>query len=81
MTDSCFYLLAFAGFVGASGFFVLCRSVAKYFDRAADPEQIGLGIGVVLKNFLQITMDIRGEKSPDSKKDHNPSNDDGLHLQ
>ena len=78
MADSCLYLLAFAGLIGAFGFFVLCHSIAKYFDRATNPEKIGLGIGVVLKGLLQIQMDIRGEKTPNSEKDHNLSKDSGL---
>ncbi|MDY6267533.1 MAG: hypothetical protein SPL39_00995 [Selenomonadaceae bacterium] len=74
-------LIAVSVLIGAFGLFVLCHSLAKYFDRAAAPENITLGIGVALKNLLEIQLDFHGDKTPNSKKDHNPSQDDGLHLQ
>lgn len=76
MANSCFYVLGAVSLMGAFGFFLLCRSAAKYFDRAEKPEHIDLGIGVVLKDFLKIRLDIRGGKTPDSKKDHTISPDD-----
>ena len=79
MTDSCTQILVAASvFAGALGLCRLCRSLARYFDRAAPPENIAVGIGVVLKNLLEIRMDLHGEKTPDSKKDHLPFKDDGL---
>ena len=79
VTERCFEILDVASVsVGAFGLFVLCHSLAKYFDRAAPPENIGLGIGVVLKNLLEIRLELRGGKTPSSKKDHPRSTDDGL---
>ena len=79
MTNSCLQILVAASVsIGALGLFLLCHSMARYFDRAAPPENIGLGFGVVLKGLLKIRLDFRGEKTPNSKKDHPSSNDDGL---
>ena len=79
MEDSCYHILfAASGLIGAIGFYRLCRSMAKYFDRAATPERIDLGIGVAWKDFLKIQLGIRGEKTPDSEKGHPASDDDGL---
>ena len=79
MTNSCLQILVAASVsIGALGLFLLCCSIARYFDRAAPPENIGLDFGVVLKGLLKIRLDFRGEKTPNSKKDHPSSNDDGL---
>lgn len=79
MTERCLQILvATSVSIGAIGLFFLCRSLARYFDRAAAPENITLGIGVALKNLLEIQLDFHGEKTPNSKKDHPSSNDDGL---
>ena len=79
MTERCFEILvAVSVSIGALGLFFLCRSLARYFDRAAAPKNIALGIGVALKNLVKIRLDFHGEQIPDSKKDHPQSNDDGL---
>ena len=79
VTDSCLQILiAAAVLVGAFGLFILCHSLARYFDRAASPENIVVGIGVVLRNLIEIRLDLHGGKTPNSKKDHPSSNDDGL---
>ena len=79
VTDSCLQILiAVAVLVGAFGLFILCHSLARYFDRAASPENIVVGIGVVLRNLLEIRQDLHGGKTPNSKKDHPSSKDDGL---
>lgn len=79
VTDSCLQILiAVAVLGGAFGLFILCHSLARYFDRAASPENIVVGIGVVLRNLLEIRLDLHGGKTPNSKKDHPSSKDDGL---
>lgn len=79
VTDSCLQILiAAAVLVGALGLFILCHSLARYFDRAASPENIVVGIGVVLRNLPEIRLDLHGGKTPNSKKDHPSSEDDGL---
>ena len=79
MTNSCLQILVAASVsIGALGLFLLCCSIARYFDRAASPENIVVGIGVVLRNLLEIRLDLHGGKTPNSKKDHPSSNDDGL---
>ena len=79
VTERCFEILVVASVsVGAFGLFVLCHSLARYFDRAASPENIVVGIGVVLRNLLEIRLDLHGGKTPNSKKDHPSSKDDGL---
>lgn len=79
VTDSCLQILiAVAVLVGAFGLFILCHSLARYFYCAASPENIVVGIGVVLRNLLEIRLDLHGGKTPNSKKDHPSSKDDGL---
>lgn len=83
MTESCFaVLIASAVLVSlvciAGGFGVLCYTVAKYLGQAEAPESIDLGTGFSLRK-KSFWLRIRGSKKhPDSKKDHNTSNDDGL---
>jgi len=79
VTERCFEILVTASvLIGAFGLFFLCRSMARYFDRAAAPKNIAFGIGVALKNLVKIRIDFHGEQIPDSKKDHLPFKDDGL---
>ena len=83
MTESCFtVLIVAAGLTSlvcmAGGFWVLCYTVARYLRQAEAPESIDLGTGFSLKE-RSFWLRIQGSKKhPDSKKDHDSSNDHGL---